>query len=35
LFFHQLDRMRDIRLPLRRPRQYAIEDFLQLGFGHA
>lgn len=35
LFFHQLNHMRDIGLPLRRASQHAIEDFFQLGFGHA
>ena len=30
LFFHKLDDVCHVRLPFRRPSQYAIEDFLNL-----
>jgi adenosyl cobinamide kinase/adenosyl cobinamide phosphate guanylyltransferase len=34
LLFHQFDRMRNIRLPMRRPAQHAIKDFFHLLFCH-
>ena len=34
LRFHQLDHMREDRLPFGRLGQHAVEDFFQFGFGH-
>lgn len=34
LRFHELDGVRDVGLPFRRPTQYLIEDFLHLVFCH-
>jgi hypothetical protein len=35
LLFHQLDRMRNVGLPLRRPSQHPIEYFFHLFFCHS
>lgn len=34
LRFHEFQNVRDVRLPLRRPSQHPVEDFLHLLFGH-